>query len=609
MRSNKGEQPIKTLQQAELKYSAVFENTGTATIIIEEDTTISAANKEFENLSGYSKADTENQKSWTEFFADGKLGMMKNYHRQRRENPEEAPNRYETLFVDRNDRVKEVIVSIDMIPGTNKSVASISDISEQKKTERRLKAVERASRELVLAESKNELYELILDRMESIFGFDNTSILERKKGGLQIVAGRENQQEARGRVLSLDETSITIAAFRDNRPIYVPDVDDDERYVPATPDSKTRSEFAVPISLEGGSFGVLNIEDDTIDAFSVRDREMITILTSEVDVALRGLERMRRLEESRRKLKGLHRAVDRTQTCESKQELFETAVNTLQEILEFELCSIDKVEGDKLVPRATSAEVDPEDTRIEQVGEGIGGMTAERGETIWGSDVQNRSEARPTSCDFHGFISVPIGNIAVIQVVSTRVGAFNEGDVEMVEILADHLLGELNRVGLEQELKDQAIKDPLTDLYNRRFLDKVLKNEEKRVKRYGGTVALLMIDLDDFKRINDNYSHLVGDEVLRKVSDVLSETVRDADTLVRYGGDEFLIFMPEFEDEIEGVVERIKGRIGEWNACSDLIEEELDLTVGTALWDSPERRDIEEALKEADQLMYSNKRG
>ena len=131
MKSDRVEHQTKTLQQAELKYSAVFENTGTATIIIEEDTTISAANKEFENLSGYAKSDIENQKSWTEFFADEKLTMMRNYHHQRRENPEEAPNRYETLFVDRDDRTKEVMVSIDIIPGTSKSVASISDISEQ----------------------------------------------------------------------------------------------------------------------------------------------------------------------------------------------------------------------------------------------------------------------------------------------------------------------------------------------------------------------------------------------------------------------------------------------------------------------------------------------
>ena len=78
MKSDRVEHQTKTLQQAELKYSAVFENTGTATIIIEEDTTISAANKEFENLSGYAKSDIENQKSWTEFFAAEKLTMKRN---------------------------------------------------------------------------------------------------------------------------------------------------------------------------------------------------------------------------------------------------------------------------------------------------------------------------------------------------------------------------------------------------------------------------------------------------------------------------------------------------------------------------------------------------
>ena len=598
---------IQSLEQAELRYSAVFENTGTATIIIEDDTTISAANKEFENLSGFKKSEVERKKSWTEFFTEEKLSMMKDYHRQRRNKAESAPSRYETRFVDRYGNVKEVLVSIDIIPGTKKSVASISDISEQKKTERRLKAVERISRDLVLATEKDELYKLILDRLESVFNFDNTSILERKKGGLRIVVGRDKQAEARGKVIPLEESCITVEAFKESRPIYVPDVEKDQRYMPASPESETRSEFAVPISLDGEPYGVLNIEDDELDAFSVREREMITILTSEVDVALRGLERMKRLEESRRKLKGLHRAVDRTQTCETEEELFRTAVETLEEILEFELCSIDQVDGNKLIPKATSAEVDAGDTTTGMVGEGIGGKTAERRETLWGDDVQKRDDARPTKKSFHSFISVPIGNLAVMQVVSKEVGAFNEGDVELVEILADHLYGELKRVGLEKELKDQAIRDPLTGLYNRRFLDKVLKNEEERVKRYGGAVALLMIDLDDFKRINDNYSHLVGDKVLRKVSKVLSETVRGADTLVRYGGDEFLIFMPEFEDNINRIVRRIKREISKWNNCSGLIQEELELTIGTAVWNSPETRDIEEALKEADNAMYEHK--
>ncbi|MBS3792218.1 diguanylate cyclase [Candidatus Bipolaricaulota bacterium] len=604
MKSDKGKFKTDSL---ELRYSAVFENTGTATIIIESDTTISAANKEFENLSGYSKGEIEGEKSWTEFFAEAKLDLMKDYHRRRREEPEEAPNRYETLFVDRYDNVKEVLVSIDMIPETKKSVASISDISEQKETERKLKAVERISRDLVLAKDKDELYRLILDGIDEVFGFDNTSILERKEGGLQIVVGREGQSEARGRLLSLDHPSVTVAAFTENRSIYVPDVEEDDRYIPATAESRTKSEFAVPISVEGKSYGVLNIEDDELDAFSVRDREMITILTAEVDVALRGLERMNRLEESRRKMKGLHKAVDRTQTCETEEELFETAVETLQEILEYELCSIDRVEGDQLVPQANSAEIKPDDTVTGQVGEGIGGKTAESGETIWGDDVQNRADARPTKDNFHGFISVPIGDIAVMQVVSTKVGAFNEGDVELVEILADHLLGELKRVGLEKELKDQAIRDPLTGLYNRRFLEKVLQKEEERVKRYGGAVALLMVDLDDFKRINDNYSHLIGDKVLQEVSDVLSKTMRGADTIVRYGGDEFLIFIPEFDDNLESIVERLEKEVKRWNQYSDLIDEELGLTVGTAVWDSPENRDIEESLKEADNWLYKRK--
>ncbi len=443
--------------------------------------------------------------------------------------------------------------------------------------------------------------------MEGVFGFDNTSILEGKGDKLRLVIGREGQGKASGRVLSLDQSSVTVVAYKENRPIYVPDVEEDSRYIPPTPETRTKSEFAVPISVEGKPYGVLNIEDNEQDAFSVRDREMITILTSEVDVALRGLKRMNQLEKSREKLRGLHRTVDMTQACETEEELFETAVETLQQILEFELCSIDRVEGERLVPRATSSEIEPDDIKEGRVGEGLGGKTAERGETIWGDDVQSRDDAQPTNDNFHGFISTPIGDMAVMQVVSTKVGAFKEEDVELVEILADHILGELKRVGLEKELKEQAFHDPLTGLYNRRFLDRVLRNEEDRVKRYGGAVGLLMIDLDDFKRINDNYSHLVGDKVLRKVSDILTETVRKADTLIRYGGDEFLIFLPEFKEGIETIEQRIEKEVRAWNSSSDLIDEKLGLTVGSAVWNSPKNRTLEEALKEADNRMYKNK--
>jgi len=111
-------------------YRTVFETTGTATTIIEEDTTISRVNKKFEELSGYSKDEVEGKKSWKDVIEKSCLEKMIMYHRVRRVDPDSAPGSYECQFIDRSGDVRNVFINVAMIPGTKKSVASILDITE-----------------------------------------------------------------------------------------------------------------------------------------------------------------------------------------------------------------------------------------------------------------------------------------------------------------------------------------------------------------------------------------------------------------------------------------------------------------------------------------------
>ncbi|RLG69295.1 MAG: hypothetical protein DRO11_07970, partial [Methanobacteriota archaeon] len=130
------EKAEKMMWEGEEWYRTVFETTGTATVIIEEDTTLSRVNTEFEKLCGYPKEEVEGKKSWTEFVLEEDLARMKEYHRLRRVNEKAAPRHYEFRFKDRYGRVKNIFLTIAMIPGTKKSVASLLDITELKKAER-----------------------------------------------------------------------------------------------------------------------------------------------------------------------------------------------------------------------------------------------------------------------------------------------------------------------------------------------------------------------------------------------------------------------------------------------------------------------------------------
>ncbi len=144
----KGRKEEEAFSESEEKYRTTFESTGTATVIIEEDTTLSTVNSEFERLCGYSREEIEGKKSWTEFVVKEDLERMKEYHRQRRTEEGAAPTNYEFRFIDRHGNIKEIFLTTAVIPGTKRSVASLLDITERKRAEEALRHSEERYRTL-----------------------------------------------------------------------------------------------------------------------------------------------------------------------------------------------------------------------------------------------------------------------------------------------------------------------------------------------------------------------------------------------------------------------------------------------------------------------------
>ena len=133
------QQAEEALTKSEEKYRAIFENTGTATVILEENTVISMANTQFERLSGYSKEEIENKIKWTDFVIPEDLKVMVDYHTARRKAREKPPTEYEFRLIDKKGNIKNIFLKVGMIPGSKKSIASLIDITESKKSEERLK--------------------------------------------------------------------------------------------------------------------------------------------------------------------------------------------------------------------------------------------------------------------------------------------------------------------------------------------------------------------------------------------------------------------------------------------------------------------------------------
>ena len=161
------------------------------------------------------------------------------------------------------------------------------------------------------------------------------------------------------------------------------------------------------------------------------------------------------------------------------------------------------------------------------------------------------------------------------------------------------------------ELQEQAERfhqlsttDPLTGLSNRRFVTEQLRHEVSRAHRYARQLAVVLFDLDNFKQINDLYGHLAGDEVMRQFAALLQEKTRSSDTPARYGGDEFLVVLPETK---EAQAQRFLNRVGrsvEVSAGGRKIQ--VGISAGRAGY--TEGDSVETLLERADQSLYACKR-
>ncbi|MEW6403951.1 MAG: sensor domain-containing diguanylate cyclase [Chloroflexota bacterium] len=161
---------------------------------------------------------------------------------------------------------------------------------------------------------------------------------------------------------------------------------------------------------------------------------------------------------------------------------------------------------------------------------------------------------------------------------------------------------------LQEQLREQAIRDPLTGLYNRRFLEETLDREIAHARRDEQSLCIAMLDVDNFKGFNDRYGHKAGDMVLKSLGEILQANTRKTDVSCRYGGEEFLVVMPNAS--IEGA----RRRAHHWRKAFQLLQnsfngQELQATISIGVAAFPTHgQDGEEVMNAADRALYESKR-
>lgn len=190
------------------------------------------------------------------------------------------------------------------------------------------------------------------------------------------------------------------------------------------------------------------------------------------------------------------------------------------------------------------------------------------------------------------------------QVSYLAFGGILEEDKDKLLILAQEFLIGLRRAVFYQKVSELAITDTLTQVYSRRYFLERFNEELRRSKKNKLRLSFLMIDIDNFKRYNDRYGHLVGDAILREISKTIRQTVRQIDFIGRYGGEEICVVLAETDKEqVNFVAERIRQGIA--SAVIKVYDEELKATVSIGVSTFPDNAgNIKDLIEIADQALY-----
>jgi len=314
-----------------------------------------------------------------------------------------------------------------------------------------------------------------------------------------------------------------------------------------------------------------------------------------------------KLKKSKKKIELLHDAARILVTSETKKDLFYQTIKAAEEILYMNICYIFHNKNEELLLESFSSRLKTEEDKIINYNNEHFKEMIKKG-TLKMSNLNGVAMKVPFLKEYQSLLCMTFGDNDFFITLSEEADTFNEDDQHMLGLLLGHTSESLKRIQLQEELKIQAIHDPLTNVYNRFYLYQSLAREIKLSRRHKHSIAFIMIDVNNLKLVNDKYGHHIGDEVLKIIADILSKEAREVDIVVRYGGDEFLIMLPETKDEVEFVKKRILDRAEKWNNEHNEFSFEISFAIGSAFWSSTSSETVDEVLAMADIRMYEDKR-
>ena len=385
---------------------------------------------------------------------------------------------------------------------------------------------------------------------------------------------------------------------------------------------KHETALVLPLVSEGERLGVIGLweRQKNKPQFRPQDRDLGLTIAGHLSNVIRADQAIGQLRADRARAALINRVSSEIrQSLKEVDQIMRTLVSSLQEHFSLEFCVVSLFDAQTLdftkSKTAGVAELEITDTEVlaPNIGEQLFMVHLEElrnGQTIYlpHDDLVKKLEGRDIEvpAQYKSATLLPLihaGNFkaALCMVSTARSNPFPDKDMKMVADLADRVAVVVSHAELFAQVEKQAVTDAMTGLYNRRYFNEQLTKEIDRFQRFGHAFSFIIVDLDFLKKINDSLGHHHGDTAIKHIANVLKRSVRDVDTVGRFGGEEFVILLPETDlAPARMVAERICHAIRE-KAIENVGVITASLGLATWPYDAQER---EKLFELADQALF-----
>lgn len=360
------------------------------------------------------------------------------------------------------------------------------------------------------------------------------------------------------------------AAAKLKRPVYAPDVSRDPRYVNSI--ASTKSEVAIPLMLRDDVVGVLDCQSDHLSFFENEMVDLLTLFSTQASIAIQNAKLHALEQQHAAQLEAINAVARQTTAVTETRELLGKACLLILQNFSADHVALFLREDKQFVMRAQSGKLTPrfqEGTPLpDGMTQALEVVSAESPVLV--KDVSRAQNYVPAFEESQSELFLPLvsfgESIGILALASAHKDAFQESDLGPLESVSDICATAIQNANYFERVRQLAYRDGLTGVFNRRYFETKILEELSRAERHGSPISILMIDIDGFKPLNDEFGHLLGDEVLRQVSSIFLHSTRKSDAVCRYGGDEFALLLPNTSlGNAVSVAEKLRKRIASWD--------------------------------------------